>query len=95
MLSDEFEIGEWSFLFAVSFVKVCRILDRQGCVSGTLAHQLLRAGTSIGENIEETQAGHPAPHPQNLGTAKNSSLITQHLSFSEAAPGGRVLNAEL
>ena len=77
-MNDEFEISAWSFLFAVSFVKVCRILKQQGRLSGTLAHQLLRAGTSIGENIEETQAGHPAPHRLNLTTAKNSSLIIHH-----------------
>ena len=77
-MSDEFENVEWSFLFAVSFVKVCRILERQGRVSGTLAHQLLRAGTSIGADIVGTQAGHPGLHHKNLTTAKNSSLSTHH-----------------
>ena len=80
-MSDQFEIGEWSFLFVVSFVKVCRFLEGQGRVSGTLAHQLLRAGNLIGANIEEAQSGHPAPHRQNLTTARNSSLITHHSAF--------------
>ena len=82
-MSDEFENVEWSFLFAVSIVKVCRFLEGQGRVSETLAHQLLRAGNLIGAKIEEAQAGHPAPHRQNLTTAKNSSLITQR-----SCPGG-------
>ncbi len=50
-------ITERSFAFAVRIVKLCRVLERQGNVSRTLANQLLRSGTSIGANIEEAQAG--------------------------------------
>lgn len=38
-------------------VRLCRFLETQDRVSRTLADQLLRAGTSIGANIEEAQAG--------------------------------------
>ena len=37
-------------------VKVCQVLDQTPGVSRTLATQLLRSGTSIGANVEESQA---------------------------------------
>ena len=57
MMNDELPIVERSFGFAVRVVRLCRFLETQGGVSRTLANQLLRAGTSIGANIEEAQAG--------------------------------------
>jgi len=50
-------IVDRSFAFAVRSVKFCRFLEKQDCVSRTLANQLLRSGTSIGANVEEAQAG--------------------------------------
>ncbi len=47
------EIGERSFDFAVRIVKLCQYLDGSPGVSRTISNQLLRAGTSIGANIEE------------------------------------------
>jgi four helix bundle protein len=58
MMSAELHIVERSFEFAVLVVRLCRILESQDRVSRTLANQLLRAGTSIGANIEEAQAGY-------------------------------------
>jgi four helix bundle protein len=57
MMSAELHIVERSFAFAVRVVRLCRFLETQDRVSRTLANQLLRAGTSIGANIEEAQAG--------------------------------------
>ena len=57
MMSAELHIVERSFEFAVRIVRLCRFLETQDRVSRTLANQLLRAGTSIGANIEEGQAG--------------------------------------
>ena len=48
---------ERTFEFAKEIVELCRSLDRAPGVSRTLAGQLLRAGTSIGANVEEAQAG--------------------------------------
>ena len=53
----EKDITERSFQFAVRVVKLCQHLDTAAGVSRTLANQLLRAGTSIGANVEEAQAG--------------------------------------
>ena len=57
MMSAELDIVDRSFAFAVRVVRLCRFLENQDRVSRTLANQLLWAGTSIGANIEEAQAG--------------------------------------
>ena len=50
------DLPERTFLFARRVVGVCRVLDGTPGVSRTLANQLLRAGTSVGANVEEGQA---------------------------------------
>jgi len=50
-------IVDRSFAFAVRVVKLCKYIEKQDRVSCTLANQFLRSGTSIGANVEETQAG--------------------------------------
>ena len=52
-----FDIGERTFAFALSVVRLCKECERRSATSRTLARQLLRAGTSIGANVEEAQAG--------------------------------------
>ena len=44
-----------TFNFAVRIIKLARFLDKKPGVPRTLANQLLRAGTSIGANVEEAQ----------------------------------------
>lgn len=51
------EIGQRAFGFAVRVVRLCQTLDEQPGVSRTLSNQLLRAGTSIGANLEEAKGG--------------------------------------
>jgi len=51
------EIGERAFEFAVRIVKLCQELDERPGVSRTLANQLLRSGTSVGANLEESKGG--------------------------------------
>lgn len=51
------EIGERAFDFAVRVVKLCRELDQTPGVPRTLANQLIRSGTSIGANLEESKGG--------------------------------------
>ena len=47
------DIRERSFSFALRIVKLCQSLDADPGVQRTLARQLLRAGTSIGANVED------------------------------------------
>jgi len=51
------DIKERAFKFAVRIIKLCRHLDKKPGVPRTLSSQLLKAGTSIGANVEEAQAG--------------------------------------
>lgn len=49
-------IVERTFGFSVRVVKLCRWLDTGGRCSRVIVNQLLKAGTSIGANVEEAQA---------------------------------------
>ena len=51
------DIVERTFSFALQIVRFCREADAKPGVSRILGRQLLRAGTSVGANIEEAQAG--------------------------------------
>ncbi|MGB5770388.1 MAG: four helix bundle protein [Crocosphaera sp.] len=50
------DICERTFNFSVRIVKFCSFLNQQGYESRDLARQLIRSGTSIGANVEESQA---------------------------------------
>ena len=55
------DIKERAFEFALRIVKLCQHLDGKPGVPRTLSYQLLKAGTSVGANIEEAQAGQSRP----------------------------------
>ena len=57
MTDEPQEIGERAFIFAVRVVKLCQSLEGQKGVPRTLANQLLRSGTSVGANLEESKGG--------------------------------------
>lgn len=51
------DIRERAFAFAVRIVKLCQFLEKHPDVSKSVIGQLLDAGTSVGANLEEAQAG--------------------------------------
>jgi four helix bundle protein len=51
------DIRERAFGFAVRVIRLYRHLDEKPGVGRISGKQLLRAGTSIGANVEEAQAG--------------------------------------
>ncbi len=51
------EITDRTFKFAVAIVGLCQELSALSTVYRRLSYQLLDAGTSIGANVEEAQAG--------------------------------------
>src|SRR5215212_2943092 len=55
------DIRQRAFAFAVRIVKLCQFLEKHSDVSKTLIRQLLDAGTSVGANLEEAQAGQSKP----------------------------------
>lgn len=52
-----FDIRERSFEFAVRIVKLCKYLEKHSGASRSVVSQLVRAGTSVGANLEEARAG--------------------------------------
>lgn len=54
--NQQISIQERTKKFAVRIVKACAWLEGQSQVSRTLAHQLLRSGTSIGANCSEAKS---------------------------------------
>jgi four helix bundle protein len=55
------DIRERAFAFAVRIVKLCQYLEKNTNISKTIINQLLKAGTSVGANLEEAQAGQSKP----------------------------------
>ena len=49
-------IVERTFKFAVSIVELAIKLEQQSWSAKTISNQILRAGTSVGANVEEAQA---------------------------------------
>ena len=52
-----YDIAQRAFNFAVRIVKLCQYLEKNTDVSRTVIGQLLDAGTSVGANLEEAEAG--------------------------------------
>ena len=56
------DINKRTFDFALRIIKLCQFLNNNYVMENNiLAKQLLRAGTSIGANVEEAQAGQSRP----------------------------------
>jgi len=55
------DIEERTYQFALRIVRLCRSLDEKPGVSRTLGRQLIRAGTSVGANVEEAHAAQSRP----------------------------------
>lgn len=55
-MNQRVDIAERTFDFSVRRVNLCKVLDEKAGVGGILYKQLLRSGTSIGANVEESQS---------------------------------------
>ena len=89
------DIRERTFRFAVRVVKLCQHLDERPGVGKTLARQLLRAGTSIGANLEEAQSGQSkadfiSKNAIALKEARETSYWLRLLVASDVIPETRV-----
>lgn len=62
--SDErppFDICDRTFEFALDVIDICELINERPGVCWTLSKQQLRAGTSVGANIEEGKAAQRRP----------------------------------
>ncbi len=57
MVNNPRDIRERTFEFALRIVKLCHELNKKPGVARDISRQLLKAGTSVGANVEEAQAG--------------------------------------
>ncbi|MCC5619364.1 four helix bundle protein [Nostoc sp. CHAB 5836] len=55
-MSQQKDITDRTFNFAVRIVNLCKVLDEKPGVGRVLYKQLIRSGTSIGANVEESQS---------------------------------------
>jgi len=55
-MGDISPITDRTFDFAVRIINLCQALDEKPGTARTLSNQLIRSGTSIGANVEESQA---------------------------------------
>ncbi len=56
MKDKPFDICERTFHFSVRIVHLCRFLNKTQVTARELSKQLIRSGTSIGANVEESRA---------------------------------------
>jgi 23S rRNA-intervening sequence protein len=68
----QFDICERTFQFALRIVHVCELLDQSPGVCWTLSKQLLKAGTSVGANLEEAQGGQ-----SRADSSRNTQLLAK------------------
>lgn len=95
VLTTDVHITDRTFEFASRVVNLCKFLDEQPGVRRTLARQLIRAGTSIGVNIEESQAAlSTADFMLKLGTALKDTREARYwlrlLISTELVPESRL-----
>jgi len=93
------DITQRTFDFAVRVVQLCRHLDSSPGTSRALSRQLLRAGTSIGANVEEAQAGQSRPDFLSklaiaLQEARETSYWLRLLVGSKVIPPTRVADLQ-
>lgn len=55
-MNQQKDITDRTFNFAVRIVNLCKVLDEKPGVRRVLYKQLIRSGTSIGANVEESQS---------------------------------------
>jgi four helix bundle protein len=55
-MSQPRDITDRTFNFAVRIVNLCKALDEKPGVGRVLYKQLIRSGTSVGANVEESQS---------------------------------------
>src|SRR5262245_22263838 len=95
--THEVDICPRTFDFAVRIVKLCQYLSGRRGVSNILATQLLKAGTSIGANVEEARAGQSradfiSKNAVALKESRETNYLLRLLAASDIVPNKRLLD---
>jgi four helix bundle protein len=96
---DPSEIRDRTFRFAVRVVRVCQHLDTLKGSAWTLSRQLLRAGTSIGANLEEAKAAHSRADfickaEISLKEARETVYWLRLIMAAEVLPSSRIVELQ-
>jgi four helix bundle protein len=97
-MSDKpFDICERTFEFSLRIVKLCSFLNEIPGVRRELSRQLIRSGTSIGANVEESRAAQStADFIHKLEIALKEARETRYwlrlLMASEIVPENKLLS---
>jgi four helix bundle protein len=97
MTSTNKAITDRTFEFAIRIVKLCKVLDESPGVLQTLSKQLIKSGTSIGANVEESQSAQSTADFVNkleiaLKEAKETRYWIRLLIATELMPESRLLS---
>ena len=90
------DLAERTFEFARRVVKLCAALEQKAGVGRTLGHQLLRAGTSVGANVEEghasqSRADFAAKYSISCKEAREAHYWLRLLAAAEVLPAAVLL----
>jgi four helix bundle protein len=93
------DIVRRTFDFAARIVKLYQYLDQRPGCARTLGRQLLRAGTSIGANVEEAQAGQSradfiSKYAIALKEARETQYWLRLIAAAEILPAERLLGLQ-
>ncbi|NJM72987.1 MAG: four helix bundle protein [Scytonema sp. RU_4_4] len=97
MSSHHKAITDRTFEFAIRIVKLCQVLNESSGVAQTLSKQLIKSGTSIGANVEESQSAQSTADFINkleiaLKEAKETRYWLRLLIATELMPESRLLS---
>ncbi len=96
MSQQKVDICERTFQFSLRIISLCSFLNQTPGVGRELSRQLIRSGTSIGANVEESQSGQSkADFVHKLEIALKEARETKYwlrlLIASETIKGDRLL----
>ncbi|AFY86494.1 MAG: hypothetical protein CLLPBCKN_003152 [Chroococcidiopsis cubana SAG 39.79] len=78
-MTPPFDICDRAFQFSIRVVKLCSFLHKISGVAREISKQLIRSGTSIGANVEESRAAQsPADFIHKLEIALKEARETRY-----------------
>ena len=98
LMSDKpFDICERTFDFSLRIIKLCSFLNEKPGVRRDLSRQLIRSGTSIGANVEESRAAQSTADfihklEISLKEARETRYWLRLLMASEIVPENKLLS---
>ena len=93
---SEVDICDRTFNFALRIIKLCNFLNQKPGVTRELSRQLIRSGTSVGANVEESQSAQSTAdfiHKLEIALkeARETSYWLRLLIGSELIPESKLL----